>query len=339
MLSWLYLCLIKIKNKFLKMKIKKILLGVAAVLLFACIITVIVTSVEIGNYEKEIAKIKAQPTFSIELKSVVEHKELTLNDCTIHYYTSGDTSQELVVLLHPAFGDHHSFDKQIDAFSSCFRVVSIDLLGHGLSNTENTSSTIDLSTAHIEAIMKAESYEKAHFVGVSMGTLIAQYFALQHPEKVSSMTALGGYDINADNAALAKEQSAEQKNWLWRIVFSMDSFRKYVANVSLFKAEEKVRFYEQAKHFTRKSFQAMAGLENVVKLRPDVKRTYPLLILCGEKDQELALRMSQKWHQEDRTSEFYTIKNAGHCANMDNPSEFNSLVFNFLSKKSSKKIL
>lgn len=76
----------------------------------------------------------------------------------------------------------------------------------------------------------------------------------------------------------------------------------------------------------------MTGLGNVIKQRDSITRTYPLLILCGDEDIELAKRMSKKWHDSEPTSEFHVIENAGHCANMDNAAEFNSIVMNFIHR-------
>lgn len=236
------------------------------------------------------------------------------------------------MFLHPAFADHRCFDKQIDYFAKDFRVVTIDMLGPGLSKVGKAKDKIDFTIHHIDAILKKEGYTKAHFVGVSMGTLIAQYFSLHYPDKVQSMTVLGGYDINANNKEISKAQRSENIKWIFKALFSMNSFRRHVASVSVYNQVEQARFYEMAGLFTRKSFTCMSGLGNVIKARDCISRAYPLLILCGDKDIELAMRMSKKWHGNEPTSEFHIIENAGHCANMDNADEFNSMVMNFIHR-------
>ncbi len=265
-----------------------------------------------------------------KIESPIEHKELIQNGYSIHYYTSGDRTNELIVFLHPAFADHRCFDQQIDFFSNNYRVITIDLLGHGLSSANKSKDKIDYSVVHIDEIIKAEGYEIAHLVGVSMGSLIAQYYALNYPDKVKSLTILGGYCINADNKEIVKAQRCENIKWIFKALISMNSFRRYVASASLFLPKEKNRFFEMAQYFTRKSFLAMSGLGKVIQPRVDVKREYPLLILNGDKDIDLALRMSKKWHENEPNSSYYILKDAGHCANMDKPKEFNEIVSNFI---------
>ncbi len=245
---------------------------------------------------------------------------------------SGIESNDLVVFLHPAFSDHRAFDQQIDFFSKKHRVITIDLIGHGLSKANKSKDKIDASAKHINEIMKIEGFDKAHLVGVSMGSLIAQYFALEYSEKTKSLTALGGYNINKDNKEVAKAQRSSNFSLIFRAIFSMKSFRKKTAKITCNSEKGQALFYESASHYERKSFMVMQGLQNVIKDRENIKPQYPTLILTGEFDIELSKKMAKEWHTEIENSEYFIIENAGHCANMDKPIEFNKLVINFVNK-------
>ncbi len=300
---------------------------------FICIILISIHISITANYEKKIQKMKENNSFTVNIESPVKHKELKEAGYTVHYYTSGDPTKELIVFLHPAFADHRCFDKQIDYFAKEYRIVTIDMLGHGLSKVDKAKDKIDFSINHINSILKLEGYNNAHFVGVSMGTLIAQYYALNHPESVLSLSILGGYDINSDNKEIAKAQRSEQIKWISKAIFSMNSLRSYVSKSVVSQAEEQVRFYEMAGLFTRKSFTVMSGLGKVLQKRENIKRDYPLLILSGDKDIELAKIMSKKWHESELSSIYALIENAGHCANMDNSEDFNRIVMDFIKQK------
>ena len=160
-----------------------------------------------------------EQNYSINIATTIEHKILEQDGYNIHYYVSGTDKKDLIVFVHPAFGNHHCFDKQIDFFASKYRVITIDLFGHGLSQVGKAKDKIDISTEHLRLIIENEGFEKAHFVGISMGTLITQYFALLHPEKVSSLTILGGYDINSNNKEVAKAQRTENIKWIFKALF------------------------------------------------------------------------------------------------------------------------
>lgn len=261
----------------------------------------------------------------------LETKTFEKNHKGIHYYMSGNKSGETIVFLHPAFGDHTCFYKQIDFFAPTYQIITLDMPGHGQTGN-NTKDKIDSVPLRITEIMQAENIEKVHVVGVSMGSLVAQYFALKYPEKTLSLTVLGGYSINKKQGYAVKEQRKEMLKWIFKMIFSMDAFRKYVSSVSAFNKDEQMRLYESSKHFTRKSFSAMSGMNKLVEDRPNFKHSYPFLLLVGEKDIELALTETKQWHEENPESEFHMIENAGHCANMDNAEKFNELLINFLRK-------
>ena len=263
----------------------------------------------------------------------MKHKTIENNGNTIHYYLSGKESGETIVFLHPAFGDHRCFDKQIDFFSQDYQVITLDMLGHGLTGVGKSKDKLIDTAMHIAEILKVENKDKIHIIGVSLGSLLAQDFALKYPDKILSLTALGGYNINKEQKEIAKAQSKEIFKWLFKMIFSMDAFRKYVAKTSAINPTEQIRLYESAKHFSRKLFDTMSGLNKLMADRI-VQRSFSLLILVGEKDSELMIKAAKQWYNDEPTnSNLVIIKNAGHCANMDNAEDFNNIVKSFIVGK------
>ncbi len=271
---------------------------------------------------------------AVHIETLIEHKTLKIDGNEIHYFVSGKENNDLIVFLHPAFSDHRAFDKQIDYFSKDYKVITIDLIGHGLSKANKSNDKIDASSAHIKMILELEGHDRVNLVGVSMGSLIAQYFALQYPDKVKSLTTLGGYDINKENKEVEKAQRASNIGLIFRAVFSMKSFRKKTAEITCITEKGQALFYESSGFYERKSFLVMQGLQNVIKERKNIKPKYPTLILTAEFDIELAKKLAKEWNVNLDNSEFFMIKDAGHCANMDNPLEFNRLVNEFINKNS-----
>jgi Predicted hydrolases or acyltransferases (alpha/beta hydrolase superfamily) len=265
-----------------------------------------------------------------KMYSLIEHKTIESNGNTIHYFVSGNEEGETIVFIHPAFGDHKCFDKQVDFFSANYRMITIDMLGHGLTGVGKSKDKITATATHVLEILRAENRDKSHIVGVSLGSLIAQNFAIKYPEKVLSLACLGGYSINKEQKEIKKAQRTEIWKWLFKMIFSMNAFRRYVATTTLLEPTEQERFYESARLFTRKSFTVMSGLDSIIQERANIQRKYPILILVGDKDVELAIKSAKQWHEDEHNSEFHIIEQAGHCANMDNAEEFNKILMNFI---------
>src|SRR6202050_4613981 len=88
-----------------------------------------------------------------------------------------------------------------------FRTIAFDNRGIGQSDVPPGVYPIPLMASDAAAVLDAAGVQRAHIFGVSMGGIIAQEFALQHPERVLSLilgcTAPGGREaIQAEPEAL-----------------------------------------------------------------------------------------------------------------------------------------
>ena len=129
----------------------------------------------------------------------------------LYYYISKSRHRQAVIFIHAAFADHTEFDPQIEAFSKYFTVITVDLIGHGLATKTKKGDGIEHTSEYLKDILLAENIEKAHFVGVSIGAVLAQDFANKFPDRVLSLSCFGGYDINNFDPAIQKKNSGAQR--------------------------------------------------------------------------------------------------------------------------------
>ena len=80
-------------------------------------------------------------------------KTLPIEGSEIYYYVAGEENEETIVFLHPAFSDHHAFDYQLEFFAKTYHVITIDLIGHGLSKAKESDEKVDASGQHIYQIL------------------------------------------------------------------------------------------------------------------------------------------------------------------------------------------
>ncbi|MRN52937.1 alpha/beta fold hydrolase [Paenibacillus sp. LC-T2] len=182
----------------------------------------------------------------------------------------------------------------------------------------------------LNQILLDNNIEACHLLGVSMGSLVAQAFADRYPDRIKSVIIVGGYSIHKSNEQILKGQKKEGLKWLLYILFSMKKFRNYVTTVSCHTDSGHNLFARGVQHFSRRSFSAMAGM-NSFFIKKETPMPYPLLIIVGVYDQQLILEASVELHTLEEQSQRVVIPGAGHCANVDAPSEFNHAVENFLS--------
>lgn len=265
------------------------------------------------------------------------NQTLNYSNAQIHYYiTEEHEDKDTILMLHPAFADHHLFEDQVSYFHDDYRICLIDMPGHGNTVCKGSSVTLKDVPRILDTILSKHRISHVHILGVSMGTLAAQAFADRYPDRVKSLTMVGGYSLHKANEAILKRQKREAFKWLLYMLLPFHKFRSHVAQVSCYSDRGRELFIRGLQKFTRRSFTAMAGMNawfvntNFAKTNSPV--TYPLLIVTGEHDQNLIKDASFALHQLESGSQFVLLPGAGHCANADAPREFNAMYKEFLSR-------
>jgi len=95
-----------------------------------------------------------------------------------------------VVMLHGLGGTSNSFQPLVPALSG-FRVIRPDLPGAGRSPTPAGKLTVAMLVDAVAGAMTHLGVARAHVVGHSFGTLVAQHLAVRVPERCASLTLFG----------------------------------------------------------------------------------------------------------------------------------------------------
>lgn len=262
----------------------------------------------------------------------MEHGYININASNIYYEINGQG--ENLIFVHGDGLDLRQWDKQVVYFSKKYRVICYDQRGFGRSQiplNQPYSFSEDLYL-----LMKALSIKNAHLVGLSLGGAEIINFALAHPYMVKSLV-LADSGINGDGFSsgfkeniqtvldLAKKGKLDdsKKHWMKLPVFDISRHNPQTWNTiqEMVTQTSGYRWYgnNQPKQMNPPAIERLSEI------------TSPTLILVGENDIDDFKRKSQLLHNKIRKSTLSYVKNAGHISNMDNPTEFNRLVDEFLS--------
>lgn len=248
--------------------------------------------------------------------------EKILKNTAIHYWINGTESEIAIIFIHPAFANHTCFESQLDYFKN-YKVITVDLIGHGKSIGKGT---IEDTALYINQIMESEKITKINLVGVSIGAVLIQDFANKYPEKVASLTCIGGYDINNFAKEIQSDNSKEQMKMMFKALFSIKAFAKDNKKISAYTKEAQEKFYQMNLEFKKSSFRYLATLGTLVNKHQTPVRDYPLLIGVGEHDVDMAKKASMMWHSSEPNSIYREFSGAGHIVNMDTPEQFNEAL-------------
>jgi 3-oxoadipate enol-lactonase len=186
-------------------------------------------------------------------------------------------SGPVLVLLHEGVGDSRMWDPLWPALTDRFRAIRYDVRGYGRSPapTERYVLRDDLRT-----VLAYFGITEAHFAGCSMGGATAVDFALDDPDRVSSLvllsTGISGYPWPEDPEVQARYSALEEaadEDGLVELCLEMWAG----SGPDLFVAEL-ARSAVRAWAYDQFEQQAESALERLGELRP------PAVLLVGDKD-------------------------------------------------------
>lgn len=259
---------------------------------------------------------------------------------TLFYKTyKNSNSTEWVVLLHGAGGSSSLWYRQIRPFANAFNVLLIDLRGHGRSKEQfrdiliNQYSFDEVSKDVID-VLDETGIEKAHFVGMSLGTIVTRYIAEIYPERVSKLIMGGAVlRLNRRSRFLMRLANITKRFIPYHWIYSTMAFILMPKNNH---KESRTYFIKEGARWGKREFLKWFAMKS--EILPLLKYFYeneikhPVLYLMGAEDYMFlpAIQLLVKQHPH---SVLQIIPGAGHVCNVDQPKDFNSKAIAFLQQK------
>ncbi|MDH4202194.1 MAG: alpha/beta hydrolase [Phycisphaerae bacterium] len=110
----------------------------------------------------------------------------------VHYQTAGSGSTT-IVFIHGWSCDTEFWKYQTPAFRDDYRVILIDLPGHGKSDAPEIDYTMDAFADAIKVVLDHSSTEKAVVAGHSMGFAVVWRFAIKYPANTAGVCSVDGF--------------------------------------------------------------------------------------------------------------------------------------------------
>lgn len=250
----------------------------------------------------------------------------------VHFSDSGGPG-EPVLLAHALGCDHRMWEELAARLAKHYRVVAYDTRGHGRSPLAHRPYTLEILADDARALLDKLGIAKAHWVGLSLGGMVGQAFALRHPARllklvIANSTASYGADGRAtwqarvkvvQEGGLAAVRDASESRW-----FS-DGFRaSHPQQVERIMA----RFLETPVEGYLGCCDAIANLDYADDL---IRIKAKTLVIAGEADVGTPPTMSQAIAAKIPGAKLAVIPGAAHLSVAEKPAEFADLVERFLA--------
>lgn len=131
--------------------------------------------------------------------SFIQKSIITRSGLELPYIEQGEPNGTPVIFLHGVTDSHRSWEPVFSKLGSQIRAIAITQRGHGnASKPDHGYASSDLAS-DVGEVMEALSIPSAVIVGHSMGSFVAQRFAVKYPEKTGGLVLIGSFATCADN--------------------------------------------------------------------------------------------------------------------------------------------
>ncbi|NLX61835.1 MAG: alpha/beta hydrolase [Tissierellia bacterium] len=246
-----------------------------------------------------------------------------------------------IVFLNGLMMNTSSWLHLVKYVSKNYRMILIDLIDQGRSDSYEANYTIDTQADILNAFLEKLKIEKINLLGISYGGRVALTYAIKYKNKVKSLI-LANTDSYISNImkdvqkAWAHAASSLDGEIFSSIVFPyIYSFKFYQQNYDKIQENKKMMSKVLDEEWKDRFIRNINSSRNynVSHLIRDIR--VPTLIIGAEYDLITLLDYQKYIHKEIEGSKLVIMKDTGHAALFEKPNEFISIIMEFLKEKAS----
>lgn len=262
-------------------------------------------------------------------------------DNEIYYEVYGEGRP--ILLIHGAWASHEWWRMQIPEFSKMYKVIAMDVRGHGKSARLDKPTTVQKLAQDVDKVLNALGISELVLIGWSMGGMISTQYYFDHPERVKGLVLI--------SSRLHKRPKMLLEAYLrtFREMFSL------FMDFADFEGFESLKYEDQVSKEVQKMFSPNTDPE-VVKwavedLTKNRRRDYltivrtlarydasdklhmikiPMLIIVGDRDERTPPEFARKIHEKVPHSKLVIVEGHGHYVLLERPDIVNKEILSFL---------
>lgn len=257
---------------------------------------------------------------------------LKAENTTLHISDS-QKGEKVILLLHGYLETLNVWEKIQKELSKSYRVISIDLPGHGLSGTHPESNTLSFSANEVHKLFSKQGIDKASIIGHSMGGYIAVEFLKLFPKSVESIVLINSTpypDSDEKKLERAREIELIKAGKLQNIsslsipnMFAKDNQLKFSESID--EIIENAQIHESEGIIS--SIRGMMQRENNLEVLQ--KSSVPTMLIMGTQDVYIVQEKARKLIEELPNSVNHIIE-GGHILFIEKEVEVTSILKGFL---------
>lgn len=251
--------------------------------------------------------------------------------CQLHYEDYGRGMP--VLLVHGLGSSTRDWEYQIPALAARYRVIAIDVRGHGRSDKPRERYSIAAFADDVAALIEHLGLIDVHLVGISMGGMIGFQLGVDNPELLRSLTIVNsGPEVRPHSP---KDYLDIAKRWTVSRLFSLEKIAAALGGL-LFPLPEQAdlrrKIQERWPQNDKRAY--LSALDAIIGwgVRDRLQRIHcPTLVVTADRDYT-PVSLKETYVKEMPNARLVVIENSRHATPLDQPERFNATLLDFIDE-------
>ena len=243
----------------------------------------------------------------------------------VRYYDIGKHNKKAIVFIHGWTCNADFWKDSFNAFPG-YRVIAVDLPGHGQSDKPHADYTMEYFARSIEAVMKAAKVKQAVLVGHSMGTPVIRQFYRIFPGETLGLVVV-------DGALKPYGTKAEVEKYFLPLFEHYDKQSQIFVDGLLGPTRGDLKPWIREQMLATPDYVAISAMKGMLDdaIWTDDQIKVPVLAVMADKP--WAADTGEAYKKIAPDLEFIQWSGVSHFLMMERPKEFNAAISSFITKK------
>ena len=253
---------------------------------------------------------------------------------SIRFLVEGDGDP--ITLIHGVGSNLESWDPVVQRLKTKFSVLRMDLRGQGQSRGITSNCTLEDFVDDVLSAMDSAGFDKSDLVGFSLGGMIAQLFALTHPERVDRLALISAVAGRTpeEKQRLAERAKKIREEGVGSVIDASD--QRWFTDAFRQAHPEKVE--KRLAELLKNDPASYAEAYRIFATSDVGNRIYGIphrtLVATGEHDVGSNTRMARFMHDQISNSELVVFPGLRHSLLVEAPDQVTDLLLRFLVDRS-----
>jgi 3-oxoadipate enol-lactonase len=258
--------------------------------------------------------------------------KIETNGIQINCELSGKSDAPVVMLSHSLACSMLMWNPQLEVLQSHFQVLRYDMRGHGDSDATEGAYTLEQLAADVIGLLDALRIDVVHFVGLSIGGMIAQCLALNYADPLQSLALCDTAPKIPEEAQPLFRERMDKARTGGMEVMVQETLERWFTPPYLKQNPPEIELIGH--QIATTSLAGYLGCSEAILALNYVDRLteikLPTHIIVGEDDPATTVELSKAIHEGISHAKLVILPSAAHLSNIEQAEAFNATLMEFL---------